>query len=160
MEMKYTFYACATLRLFPYSACLSEYGNTSEAEAELTEYVKKMEILFYGLSVTDMRRAAYKLAKSRGQAPAEREERKMATRKWYRGFRQRHPELVLRKAEATSIARVTGMNHPAVDKFYNLENILHSTGVSGDRIFNVDECGVTPVHKPGRILCEEGRKQV
>ena len=76
----------------------------TEAEAELTEYVKKMEILFYGLSVTDMRRAAYELAKSRGQAPAEWEERKMATRKWYRGFRQRRPEFVLRKAEATSIA--------------------------------------------------------
>ena len=53
------------------------------------------------------------------------------------------------------------MNHPAVDRFYNnLETILLSTGVSGDRIFNVDECGVTPVHKPGRILCMKGRKQV
>lgn len=69
-----------------------------------------------------------------------------------------HPSLHLRKAEATSLNRVTGLNRPAVKKFYdNIEQALAATGAGPERIFNADETGVT---KPRRIICDVGRKYV
>ena len=106
----------------------------------------------------DLRRAAYDLAKGHGgPVPRSWEENKAASEKWYRGFRKRHPSLRLWKAQATSLNRVTGLNRPAVKKFYdNIEQALAATGAGPERIINADETGVTTVHKPGRHHLRRG----
>lgn len=43
--------------------------------------------------------------------------KKFAGKDWVRGFRQRHPEMVLRVPEATSAARAQAFNKVNVTKF-------------------------------------------
>jgi len=83
----------------------------------------------------------------------------MAAKDWSLGFVKRRSEPSLRSPKATSLARAVGFNRVQVGKFFTLLNQeLGKHEVS--RIFNVDESGITMVHKPGKVLAEVGCKQV
>lgn len=72
----------------------------------------------------------------------------MAGYDWYRCFMKRHPELSLRKPEATSIARAMGFNKVVVSQFYELlGGLLDTYKFSADRIYNCDETGISSVPK-------------
>ena len=80
---------------------------------------------------------------------------------WALNFRKRHPELALRSPESTSIARARAFNKEAVALFFNLyENLHDKYHFKAERIFNLDETGITTVQKPGKILAAKGKKQV
>lgn len=86
----------------------------------------------------------------------------MAGDTWLRGFLDRHPNLSIRKPEATSAARAMGFNRVAVGKFYQLlGDIYDQHKLTPDRIFNCDETGISVVSKTkSKIIAVKGRKQV
>lgn len=125
-------------------------------ELILKEYYKKCAILFYGLSVTDCRQVAFEMAKTNHiKMPKSWVENRLAGLDWFRGFRQRHQDLTLRKPEACSLARASAFNRETVNKvFDNLENVIkrHPAFADGTRIYNLDETGTTTVQKTQRII--------
>ncbi|KAF2900299.1 hypothetical protein ILUMI_05885 [Ignelater luminosus] len=137
---------------------------SDEQENALKQYYQKCALLFYGLSTKDCRHVAYQMAVHNNVKVSTRwVENEMAGIDWLRGFRQRHPDLSLRKPEACSLARATAFNRETVKTFFeNLENVIRrDTGFAdGTRIFNLDETGTTTVHKAPKVLAPKGHRNV
>lgn len=85
----------------------------------------------------------------------------MAGMDWYYSFMARHPEISLRRPEATSLSRITAFNKEETDIFLeNLTRMMTSYGFKADSIYNVDETGISAVQRNSRILAPKGVKQV
>lgn len=64
------------------------------------------------------------------------------------GFLNRNPEIALREPEGTSLNRIAAFNAEEVKLFYsNLEKIFQRHRLEENRIFNMDEAGITTVQK-------------
>jgi hypothetical protein len=87
------------------------------------------------------------------------QEAQIAGKDWCRSFIRRH-KLALRKPEPTSLNRVMGFNKTAVSAFFsNLKQLIDQYKFKGNRIFNIDESGISTVHDPPRVISSKGKKQ-
>ena len=86
----------------------------------------------------------------------------MAGRAWFDGFRSRNPNLTIRIAQPLSYSRATAANKEIVDFFAKLGAIYARLNLLSKpmQIFNVDETGISVVHKTGRVITQLGRKNV
>lgn len=129
-------------------------------EIELVKYLKDCEARLFGLSSFETRVLAHQLA--------EKNEMKhsfvngVAGEDWLRGFLKRNPTSSFRKPESTSIDRAARFNRVVPQNFFSLlEQITKKHNLKPERIFNVDETGISSVPKThGKILAEKGKKQV
>lgn len=135
---------------------------TKQQEAELAIYLKDCSKRFYGLTTVEARQFAYDLAKANNiKMPDQWSANETAGRAWLQGFMKRNPQISIRVPEATSIARATAFNRPNVAHFFDeLESALKATGVTGDRIFNLDETGFNTVTRLPKVISPRGEKQV
>ncbi|XP_072384452.1 uncharacterized protein [Diabrotica undecimpunctata] len=132
-----------------------------QQEQEIIAYVLEMESRFFGVSYKELRRLAFDFAAINGIPNNFNQVTRMASKKWLYCFLSRHSNISLRKPEATSYARATGFNKNAVSTFFkNLEAIFAKYDLSPDRIWNVDETGVTTVQKLSKVLAQKGKRQV
>ena len=135
---------------------------SAEEERLLADYLKKISKMFHGLTVQQTRRLAFEVATANSlNMPSTWIENEQAGKDWFVSFMQRNPSLSLRSPEATSLARASGFNRPCINQFFDLlEYAIKSSGVSGGRIFNLDETGLTTVQKVPKVASEKGLKQV
>ena len=133
-----------------------------EQETSLSNYLEKCSGMFHGLTTKNVRTLAYEMAfLNRIEMPATWTEKQIAGREWLFGFLRRHETLAIRQPEATSLARATAFNRATVGVFFDiLHDCLEKIGASGDRIFNLDETGVTTVQKVPKVVATKGLKQV
>lgn len=135
---------------------------TEEHEQLLLKYYKDCALIFYGLNVKECRKVAYEMAKVNDiKVPSSWERDSLAGLEWFRSFRNRHPDISVKKPEAVSLARATSFNREAVKTFFNnLEELLKREPrfADGTRIFNLDETGTTTVQKHQKVVAPTGSK--
>lgn len=134
----------------------------AEIEQDLENQILKMEECFYGLTIKDIRKAAFQFAEKNALPHKFNKERGMAGKAWFYNFMKRHPKLSLRQPESTSLARCKGFNRQNVNHFYDiLENLVDEYNIDATRIFNVDESGFSTVQKKSqKIISKKGKKNV
>ena len=133
----------------------------AEEEHRLVEYAIEMADRGFGLTPEDIMRLAYAIVeKSQRPHPFHNG---MAGRAWMDGFRKRHPQIRLRSPQALSFSRASMASQSTVDDFFAKLGALYGrlNLMSKPRqVYNVDETGVTIVHKPGKVFSVIGRKHV
>lgn len=134
---------------------------TEQQETELATYVLKLTNMFYGLTPSAIKHIAFQYALKNNIRHNFNQEKNMCGKDWLRGFLTRNPQISLRHPEPTSLNRILAFNRGDVNLLYdNLERVYEKYKFGPHRIFNVDETGISGVHKPARILAQKGRKQV
>jgi hypothetical protein len=130
-------------------------------ENQLVKYCLDMQSRFYGLSLVDCRKLAFQLAEMNHLDHPFSKEKSMAGKDWVYSFMKRHTELSLREPEPTSLSRATGFNRVQVGQFFDLlRTEMSKNAFTPERIFNVDESGITCVHQPVKVIACKGQKQV
>ena len=120
-----------------------------------------MEISCYGLTIADLRRLVYEFCEKNKIIHLFNKDNKMAGRDFVAGFLTRHSNVSLRKPEAISLNRVYGLNQVSVDKYFeNLAKVLDTYNLEPQQIFNLDESGLSCVHKPNKVLAQKGKRVV
>ena len=134
---------------------------TEADENELALYCVKMADMGFGLARSDVMAVAFKIAETSGRKHPFTEG--TAGRAWFDGFRSRHPKLTLRSTQSLSHARASSANQEIIgDYFGKLAAVCAKLNLLTKpmQIYNMDETGVTVVHKPGKVVTEVGRRNV
>nr|XP_047127605.1 uncharacterized protein LOC124808509 [Hydra vulgaris] len=125
--------------------------NSSE-ELLLKKYIQDAVNMHHGLSFTQVRRLAFEFAIANNKnVKCNWTEEKMAGIEWLHSFMRRQ-SLALRTPEQTSLSRCTSFNETNVGAFFsNLEDVINRFNLQAQDIFNLDETGLTSVHKPVKV---------
>ena len=87
----------------------------------------------------------------------------VATEKWWRGLKKRHPEFSLRSPEPTSSGRHMAMTRLRMSRYYaELKSVLEENNLKdrGTKIWNMDETGLSLSHKPPKVIAKKNSKSV
>ncbi|XP_057294584.1 uncharacterized protein LOC130623104 [Hydractinia symbiolongicarpus] len=112
-------------------------------ETDLESYILALDNSFYGLSINKPRRVIYKYGERNKIKHPFNKAHQMAGGDFVSRFLKRRQTLSLRKPEVVSLTKQN--LHPY---FENLKTVLEKINITPHRIFNVDESGLTCVHKP------------
>lgn len=134
---------------------------TQQQETEIAEQVKLLGSLYYGLNVADLRKLVYKYAELNNIKNNFEQSSKTAGLDWVHAFMTRNPSVSIRKAEATSLNRISAFNKEEITHFYDkLGDLMEKHKFIPSNIYNADETGITTVTDPGKVLAEKGQRRV
>jgi hypothetical protein len=135
---------------------------SEELEQQLVEHCLKLESMFFGLRIDDLRRLAFDLAEANGIGHNFNVAQRMAGKKWFYAFMKRHPELSIREPEATSMSRAQGFNKERVKSFFALlGKVYDEEKITPDRLFNMDETSLSTVQDGQcKIIAAKGKKRI
>ncbi|XP_055622564.1 uncharacterized protein LOC129766123 [Toxorhynchites rutilus septentrionalis] len=89
------------------------------------------------------------------------DEEPAATRDWLHGFMKRHSDLSLRRPVQTSLGRAAAFNKPTVDAFFDTYvKVRESHEYNAADIWNMDETGLSTVHKTKFVVASKGTRCV
>ena len=131
---------------------------TDEEEERLSSYLIEMADMGFSLSRDAVMEMAFMIV-DRNQTFKDGK----AGRTWFEGFERGHPNLTLRSPQPLSYSRVLCSNQETIDDFFwqNWSTIWTTKPHFKAHVnFNVDETGVSIVHKPGKVIAELGRRNV
>ena len=119
---------------------------TTDMEEEIVRHVVDLQDAMFPITKADLQRLAFQLAERNGLSTAFSKNKGIAGQKWYAGFLKRHPELSIRRPEATSLARADGFNKEAVNKYFrNVNEIVTKHKLDGTKVYNMERANHEPV---------------
>lgn len=123
---------------------------TVEEEDRLCKYIVEMADIGFGLTREEI---AFRIVDEQGRKHPFRDG--MAGRGWFEGFRARHSNLTIRTPQALSSCRARCSNQSTIEDFFaKLGGLYGRLNVISKpmQVYNVDESGVSVVHKPCKVV--------
>lgn len=135
---------------------------TADEEKELTKHVLTLSKLFYGLTPRELRRIVFEFVQANQINHTFNKTIKIAGKDWLYLFLQRNPEIALRQPEGTSLNRINAFNKEEVNRFFsNLQTVMEKFKFPPNRIFNMDETGITTVKKNvQKYMAKKGQREL
>lgn len=135
-----------------------------QREQELYKYIIKMQELGFGLTVVQIRKLAYKLAKLDGREKFFSKTKEVASKWWWGHFSKRY-QLCLRVPENLSAYRASCANTVLISDFYDKLEVLTTRlnvnpAMLKNHIWNVDETGLQFVVKSNKVVTAVGKKYI
>lgn len=134
---------------------------TPQQEQDLADHSRDLDTSFYGLTFKDLRRLAFQFAEANNISHRFDKESKLAGKDWALTFMKKY-RLSLRTPQQTSLARIMGFNKVQLEVFFNnLSEIMVKFKFTPDRIYNMDESGMStvPNHVP-KVISSTGKRAV
>ena len=131
---------------------------SSGEEAELEEYLTQSTKIGYGKTRRQVKAIAENVAADKGVLRSCR-----ISDGWWRRFLQRHPNLSLRKGDATGHIRMNAMTEENLKNYFDLlRDCIVENGLKDhpERIYNMDESGIPLDPKPPKVIAVRGQKKV
>ena len=134
---------------------------TDEEEDKLANCLVQMADMGFGLSRDTVIEIAFIIVeKSQRKHPFQDSK---AGHAWFNGFRRHHPKLTVCSPRLLSHCRALCSNQETIDNFlgklgvvYGRLNLISKPLL----IYNLDQTGVSVVHKPGKVVAELGHHNV
>lgn len=131
-------------------------------EKEIVDHVITLSKMFYGITSYELRRVVYVYAERNNIQHSFNRETKIAGKDWERLFIKRNPSISLRQPENTRLNRISSFNQEEVTLFYdNLVKVFENHNFPANRIYNMDESGITTVQKKSpKVYAQTGARNV
>lgn len=154
------------LKNITWEGCVKRLGRPAillpEQEDELVTVILDLETRLFGLTPQDIQKLVFDYCAKNNIANCFKNG--AAGYDWFCSFMSRHPQLSIRKPEATSIHRALGFNRTKVDLFSSvLKQQLfdgESRKIPAMNIYNVDESSFAICQKPKKIIAKRGKRGV
>ena len=131
---------------------------TQEEEREAVDFLLVAAQAGYPKTRADMSHIAERVAREKKLLRGER-----ISHGWVGNFMKRHPELALRKGDATADIRMNSTTPESMKSYYDLlEGILkkHNLKNCPGQIYNVDETGMSLDPQTPRVIGKKGQKKL
>ena len=131
---------------------------TQEEEKQLVEFLVNCCKMGYGKTRGEVLKIVEAIMKKKGRKHEGR-----ISQGWWCRFRDRWPQLSLRKGDPFSIAREKMTSRHVFDNYFDLlEKTLDEFDLKDkpSQIYNCDESGMPLEHKPPRVVAVKGTKKV
>lgn len=123
-------------------------------ELELKDYLWECTEIFFGFSLTELRRLSFEYIKERNwSCHSSWEEKSIVGEDWFRSFLKRHPTAATISAEFRSLSYKTNCSKSV---FTNLRTITGENNITKDNIYNMMDIQVFPVRKPNQDGADPG----
>ena len=127
---------------------------TPEEEEELAEHISKFAQSGFPFATVEIWGLGFEYAQER-DIQGFSGIKKIAGRKWFKGFMSRHAGLTLKSPKLLSVYRAKCANRDVLNGWFDVyESVLEEKGINAPiNIWNVDECGCIDTPKPKQIVC-------
>lgn len=138
------------------------FALPADLEVRIFNYIIAMQELGFGLTVQNIRKLAFSVAKSVDRGHFFMEDNEIASKWWWTNFKKRYG-LTLRVPENLAAYRASMANPTMLADFYTkLEALVTKLGIKDTpgRIWNCDETGLSFVVKPNKVVTALGKRYV
>lgn len=129
-----------------------------DEEQALADHLVQAASVGYGKTRREVKIITEKVAKEKNLL-----RKRHITDGWWRRFKERQPQLSLRRGDATAHVRMDATNKATIDAYYDLlHETLETHGLSDKpaQIYNMDESGMPLDPRPPNIIARRGQKKV
>ena len=133
---------------------------TKEEDA-VAKYLVTMCDMGYGLTREIVVNLAYTIAEQSGRKHPFTGE--SAGRSWFEGFMRRNPSLTVRTPQPLSYSRAVCANPDTISEFFGKVGALYgklNLFSKPMQVYNMDETGITIIHKPGKVVAQLNQRKV